>query len=152
MDVYTTEGKKRIIKLHSPHSPVAKNTLWAFITGGAICAFGEGLRQLYLYLGAGAAMAHIYVSLSLVFLAAALTGIGVFDIIAKRAGAGTLVPITGFSNAISSQAIDAKSEGFILGVGAKIFTVCGPVILYGVFAGVLYGIIYFAVNEIMKIL
>ena len=87
-------------------------------------------------------------SLSLIFLASLFTALGVFDRIAKRAGAGTLVPITGFSNAVTSQALDAKSEGMILGVGAKIFTVSGPVILYGLASGVIYGLIYYLALEI----
>ncbi len=150
MDIYTKQGKKSLIKKHSPHSKIVKNTALAFITGGAICALGECLRELYIYLGASERDAVGYVSLSVIFIAALLTLFGVFDRIARHAGAGTLVPITGFSNAITSQAIDAKSEGFILGVGAKIFTVSGPVILFGIGAGVLYGIIYVLVNEIMK--
>lgn len=150
MDIYTKQGKEELIKRHSPRSPILKDCFFAFLIGGLICALGEALRQLFLYLGVEKTTATLLVSLSLILIAATLTLLGVFDIIAKRAGAGTLVPITGFSNAISSQAIDAKSEGFILGVGAKIFTVSGPVILYGLAAGVLYGIIYYLASEIMK--
>lgn len=150
MDIYTKEGKKELIERHSPRSPILKNCFFAFLIGGIICALGEALRQLFLYLGVEKNTATLLVSLSLILIAATLTLIGVFDVIAKRAGAGTLVPITGFSNAISSQAIDAKSEGFILGVGSKIFTVSGPVILYGLAAGVLYGAIYYLISEIMK--
>ena len=87
--------------------------------------------------------ARTLVSITLIFLASLLTGLGVFDNIARIAGAGTLVPITGFSNAVSSQAIDTKSEGYILGVGAKIFTIAGPVILYGTVSGAIYGVIYY---------
>ena len=150
MDLYTTRGKKELIKLYSPKSRVARNSALAFLFGGVICALGECLYHLYVYLGVSEEQSPTLVSISLIFVAATLTVIGVFDSIAKWAGAGTLVPITGFSNAITSQAIDAKSEGFILGVGAKIFTVSGPVILYGIGAGVLYGIIYIFVTEIMK--
>ena len=150
MDIYTAAGKKQLIKLYSPRSRVVRNSFLAFIFGGLISAVGECLYHLYTYLGADEKIAPTLVSISLIFLAALLTAIGVFDMIAKHAGAGTLVPITGFSNAITSQAIDAKSEGFVLGVGAKIFTVSGPVILFGIGAGVLYGIIYVLVNEIMK--
>lgn len=152
MDLYTSAGKKELIKRHSPRSRVVRNSLLAFIFGGVICALGECLYHLYLYLGADEKTAPTLVSISLIFIAATLTVIGVFDMIAKRAGAGTLVPITGFSNAITSQAIDAKSEGFVLGVGAKIFTVSGPVILFGLGAGVLYGIIYVLVGEIMRMI
>ncbi len=150
MNLYTAQGKKELIKLYSPRSRVVRNSFLAFIFGGVISALGECLYHLYMYLGADKETAPTLVSISLIFIAASLTAIGVFDMIAKWAGAGTLVPITGFSNAITSQAIDAKSEGFVLGVGAKIFTVSGPVILFGLGAGVLYGIIYTLVNEIIK--
>ena len=116
----------------------------AFFFGGAICAAGEGLRQLLLSLGADEKMAPVYVSLIIITVAATLTLFGVFDSIARHAGAGTLVPISGFSNSVTSQAIDAKSEGYVLGVGAKIFSICGPVILYALASGVIYGIIYYA--------
>lgn len=152
MDIYTSRGKKELIKLYSPRSRVIRNASLAFVFGGIICALGECLYHLYLYLGASDQTAPTLVSISLILLASLLTALGVFDSIAKWAGAGTLVPITGFSNAVTSQAIDAKSEGFILGVGAKIFTVSGPVILYGIGAGVLYGVIYVLVTEIMKMM
>lgn len=129
-----------------------KNMLLAFLFGGIICALGEALRHLYLYLGIERDMAPVYVSVTVILIGATLTLFGVFDRIARYAGAGTLVPITGFSNAITSQAIDAKSEGLVLGIGSKIFTVSGPVILFGISAGVIYGIIYFSVTEIMKML
>ena len=129
-----------------------KNMLLAFLFGGIICALGEALRHLYLSLGIERDMAPVYVSVTVILIGATLTLFGVFDRIARYAGAGTLVPITGFSNAITSQAIDAKSEGLVLGIGSKIFTVSGPVILFGISAGVIYGIIYFSVTEIMKML
>ena len=115
----------------------------AFLIGGFICALGQGLRNLYLYLGAWEQDASTLVSISLIFIASILTGLGIFDNIARIAGAGTLVPITGFANAVVSPAIDTKSEGYIFGVGAKIFTIAGPVILYGSLSGVIYGIIYY---------
>lgn len=152
MEIYTKKDKERLIKKHSPRSPIFKDMLLAFLFGGMICALGEALRYLYLYLGAATENAPVYVSVTVILIGAALTLIGVFDKIARYAGAGTLVPITGFSNAITSQAIDAKSEGIVLGIGSKIFTVSGPVILFGISAGVLYGIIYFSVTEIMKML
>ncbi len=150
MDIYTKDGKEELIKKHSPKSPILKDCFFAFLFGGIICLIGEAIRQLLLYFGVDKGDATPLVSLILVFLASLLTFIGVFDVIAKRAGAGTLVPITGFSNAVTSQAMDAKSEGFILGVGAKIFTVAGPVILYGITAGVIYGVIYYLAGEIIK--
>ena len=143
MDQYTTQGKKQLIKEVSPKSPLGKNLVKAFIFGGLICGGGEALKQLFLALGVTERDAPMLVSLSVIALAAVLTLIGVFDSIAKHAGAGTLVPISGFSNSVTSQAMDAKSEGFVLGVGAKIFTVCGPVILFVLASGTLYGIIYY---------
>ena len=150
MDIYSKSGKEDLIKRHSPKSPILKNCTMAFIFGGLICLLGEAIRQILMYFGVDKTDATPLVSLILVLLASTLTFIGIFDVIAKRAGAGTLVPITGFSNAVTSQAMDAKSEGFILGVGAKIFTVAGPVILYGILAGVVYGGIYYLVDEIIK--
>ena len=134
---------KRYARAHAPKSPVLKNSARAFVVGGAICTVGQGLMQIYTDLcklpedDAGA-----LVSCSLIFIAVALTALGIFDRIAKFAGAGTLVPITGFANAVVSPAIDAHSEGLILGVGAKIFTVAGPVLLYGTLAGAVYGVVY----------
>ena len=134
---------KKYAQAHAPKSPVVKNCIKAFLIGGTICAIGQGLLQIYRDLcklpeeDSGA-----LVSCTLIFVAVFLTAIGVFDRIAKHAGAGTLVPITGFANAVVSPAIDAHSEGLILGVGAKIFTVAGPVLLYGTLAGAVYGVIY----------
>ena len=135
---YTEYVEKRAKK-----SPILKNCCFAFLFGGGICTLGQGFFYLYTYLGLEEIDARTLVSITLIFIASLLTGLGVFDNIAKIAGAGTLVPITGFSNAITSQAIDTKSEGYILGVGAKIFTIAGPVILYGTFTGVIYGVIYY---------
>ncbi len=148
MNQYTTEGKKQLIKEASPGSPLGKNLVKAFFFGGIICGGGEALKQLFLSLGVSERDAPMLVSLSVIALAAALTLIGVFDSIAKHAGAGTLVPISGFSNSVISQAMDARSEGFVLGVGAKIFTVCGPVILFVLASGTLYGIIYYFLSAI----
>ena len=134
---------KKYATAHAPRSPIAKNCVKAFLIGGAICTIGEGISELYqkickLPQEDEAALT----SVSLIFLAIFLTAIGVFDRIAKHAGAGTLVPITGFSNAMTSPALDTKSEGYIMGVGAKMFTVAGPVIVYGVVASVIYGVVY----------
>ncbi len=137
------EYKKKLIKKHSPSSPLIKNSLLAFFFGGLICCLGEGLLMLYSYLGADKKLAGTLVTLSLIFLAALLTSFGCFDKIARHAGAGTLVPVTGFSNAVVSEAMDSRSEGFVLGVGSKIFTVAGPVILFGICSGVLYGTVYY---------
>lgn len=129
-------------------SKVLRNTVRAFLSGGLICTFGEVLRQFYSYIGLSLEDSGTITSVTLVFITAILTGLGVFDKIAKWCGGGTIVPITGFANSMTSAAIDNKSEGFILGVGCKIFSVAGPVILYGISAGVLYGIIYWAISFI----
>ena len=129
-----------IVKKNSPKSPDLKNCVWAFLIGGFICAAGEGLCELYGFLGFGKKDAGTLCSVTLIFIGVFLTAIHVYEKIAKRAGAGTLVPITGFSNAMSSPAIEFKSEGFISGVGAKLFNVAGPIIVYGTAASVLYGV------------
>ncbi len=129
-------------KKASPPSPKVKDFIWAYIVGGAICVIGQILNELYTNLGLSEKVVKMAVPVSIIFMAAVLTGIGVFDKIAKRAGAGTLVPITGFANAVVSPAIEFKNEGYILGVGAKIFTIAGPVIMYGTIASVIYGVIY----------
>lgn len=129
-------------KKASPPSPKVKDFIWAFCVGGAICVIGQLFNELYTYLGLSEKLVKMAVPVSIIFLAALITGIGWFDKIAKRAGAGTLVPITGFANAVVSPAIEFKNEGYILGVGAKIFTIAGPVIMYGAVASVIYGFIY----------
>ena len=137
---------QNLIKEYTPPSTLFKDCLKAFLFGGSICLFGELLANLFVYLGIDVEKAYTLVSVSLIFLAALFTGLGIFDTIAKHAGAGTLVPVTGFANAVVSPAIDTKSEGFILGVGVKIFTVAGPVILYAVLSGAIFGLIYYTVN------
>ena len=134
---------KRFADAHAPRSPIIKNCLHAFLVGGLICTLAQGLTTLYTSVcGMGKEDAGTLTSVTLVFIAALLTGLGIFCKIAKFAGAGTLVPITGFANSVVSPAIDSKAEGWVLGVGAKIFTVAGPVLLYGTLAGALYGVIY----------
>jgi stage V sporulation protein AC len=135
--------KKELIDKHSPASTKFKNSCLAFLFGGLICVIGELLFTLFTKLGADEKNSGMYVTISLIFVAAVLTAFGIFDKIARYAGAGTLVPVTGFSNAVVSQAMDAKSEGYVLGVGAKIFTIAGPVILFGLLSGTIYGIIYY---------
>lgn len=137
---------KKYATAHAPKSPVVPDCIKAFCVGGAICAFAELLTNSYMMLGMEKDDAGTLTSVTLIFLAALCTGIGVFDKIAKFAGAGTLVPITGFANSVVSPAIDTKSEGLVLGVGSKIFTVAGPVLLYGSLAGALYGVIYYIVG------
>ena len=138
----SSEEYKKYAESRAKKSPVLKNCLCAFLIGGTICTVGQLLLSLYLRLGLDKETAGTVTSISLIFLAALLTGFGVFDNIARVAGAGTLVPITGFANAVVSPAIDSHAEGLVLGVGAKIFTVAGPVLLYGTLAGTVYGVIY----------
>lgn len=127
-------------------SPIVKDCLWAFCVGGLICTIGQLLSNVYQNLGASKEDAGTWVSVTLVFVASLLTGLGVFDDIAKRAGAGTLVPITGFSNAMVSPALEFKSEGFITGTAVKLFTIAGPVLVFGISASVIYGIILWVVG------
>lgn len=127
----------------SPKSNSKVNVSIAFAVGGGICVIGQILLQIFEAAGLDRTSASAWTSIILVTASAICTGFGWYERLAKHAGAGTLVPITGFSNAISSSAIEAKSEGFILGVGAKIFTIAGPVILYGLAAAVMYGIVYY---------
>ena len=136
------------VKAMSPPSPKLKDFIFAFLVGGTICAFGQGLFIMYDYFGLGENAVKMLVPSTLVLISALLTGIGVFDKIAKHAGAGTLVPITGFANAVASPAIEFKNEGYILGVGANMFKIAGPVIAYGTAASVVYGIIYYTVKSI----
>ena len=147
MDMSNQEYSKYVGKKSKP-SPIWKNMLWAFLVGGLICTAGQGLMNLYKsWLDLSETAAAIAVSVTFIILAALLTGLGWFDDIAKRAGAGTLVPITGFANAMVSPALEFKSEGLILGTGAKLFTVAGPVLVYGISASVVYGLIlYFVFN------
>ena len=128
-----------------PSDPVTlSDCIRAFLFGGAICSAAEGLKTLYTaVLRLPEDDAGLLVSVSLIFVAILLTGLGVFDKIAKHAGVGTLVPITRFANAVASPAIDSRGEGAVLGVGAKIFTVAGPVILYAVLSGTAFGVIYY---------
>ena len=135
---------------HSPKSRLLRNSTLAFIFGGIICTLGEALRALYGYFGADERLSSTLVSITLIGLGATVTGLGLFDRIARYSGAGTLVPITGFSNAVVSEAMDSASEGYILGVGAKIFTVAGPVILYGITAGAVWGVIYYFISLLMN--
>ena len=133
---------QQMTKKASPNSPVLKDCLKAFLVGGLLCALGETIFQLVQRAGLNEQNARLTASVSLIFLAVVLTGFQVFDNIAKHAGAGTLVPITGFANSVVAPAIEFKAEGYVLGLGAKMFTIAGPVIVYGVAASVVYGLIY----------
>ena len=132
----------KLIKEMAPRSPIGKDCLNAFWIGGLICTIGQALLNGYTALGLDKQAAGTAASMSLVVLSALLTGLSLYDDIAKHAGAGTLVPITGFANSVVAPAVEFKTEGFVLGVGAKMFTIAGPVIVYGLSASVLYGCVY----------
>lgn len=135
-----------LTKKRSPDSKMYKTLPKAFFIGGIICTLGEGLINLYGYLGMDEESAAAVTSITLIFLSALFTGVELYDRIAQHGGAGTLVPITGFANAVVSPAIDFKSEGYVPGLGAKMFVIAGPVIVYGLSASVVYGIIYYIVS------
>jgi len=132
----------KLIKEMSPQSPIVKDCIWAFVIGGLICTLGQAILNGYTALGLNETNAATATSMTLVALSALFTGLSLYDDLAKHAGAGTLVPITGFANAIAAPAVEFKTEGYILGVGAKMFTIAGPVIVYGISASVAYGLIY----------
>ncbi len=136
----------KMVKDMAPKSPIVKDCIFAFLIGGGICTLGQLFINFYSYFGLDQMKSSIAASMTLVALSALLTGMSLYDNIAKFAGAGTLVPIAGFANAIAAPAIEFKTEGFILGVGAKMFSIAGPVIVYGLSAGVLYGLIYWIIS------
>jgi len=131
-----------LVKQTAPPSSLIKNLIWAFVVGGLICTLGQAVSHWAGTYGLAQKTASSIASISLVFLSALLTAFRCFDDIAKHAGAGTIVPITGFANAVVSPAMEFKTEGLILGMGAKMFIVAGPVLVYGITASVIYGIIY----------
>lgn len=131
------------VKEVSPTSPLLTDCVKAFLFGGAVCVVGEVFYTLYSYLGVSEKNCATGVSVTLIVIAAALTGIGVFDKIAKHAGAGTVVPITGFANSVAAPAIEFATEGHITGTAVKMFSIAGPVIVYGSAAASLYGLIYY---------
>ena len=135
----TSQEYAKIVQRNTPKSNTAVNCAKAFLSGGAVCGIGQAVFELLTQNGWDEAMAKSIVSVSLIILGVALTAAGVYDKIARFAGAGTLVPITGFANAMSSAAIEFQSEGFVTGVGAKLFSIAGPVLVYGITASVLYG-------------
>lgn len=138
----TEKEYAKLIADTAPKSPMGKDCLNAFWIGGTICLLGQLLMKGYQALGMDKDPAGTAVSITLVVLSALLTGLSLYDNLAKYGGAGTLVPITGFANAIAAPAVEFKTEGFILGVGAKLFTIAGPVIVYGLAASVVYGAVY----------
>ena len=142
----TKQEYQEYVKKQTPNSPIVKNCICAFIVGGLICVIGQGISDFYKMFELPEDTVATATSITLIFLSALLTGLDVYEKIAKFAGAGTLVPITGFANAVVSPALEAKTEGYILGVGAKVFTIAGPVILYGTFSSFIAGIIYYFIR------
>ena len=142
----TEKEYDKLVKDMMPKSPIVKDCFNAFWVGGLICVIGQLFINLYTTLGLEQKEASGAASMSLVVIAALLTGLSVFDDIAKFAGAGTMVPITGFANSIAAPAVEFKTEGMILGTAAKMFTIAGPVIVYGVSASVVYGLIYWIIT------
>lgn len=138
-----------MVKKASPASPLLKNCLMAFLTGGGICSAGQVLFMVFEHIGMTVQETRAMVSVTLIVIAAILTGAGVFDKIGKHAGAGTVVPITGFSNSVVSPALEYKSEGFVMGTGANIFKIAGPVIAYGTLSSTAFGLIYYIVKTVM---
>ena len=139
---------QQMTKKASPNSPVLKDCMKAFLVGGLLCTLGEVIFQLVQCAGLNEQNARLTASVSLIFLAVVLTGFQVFDNIAKHAGAGTLVPITGFANSVVAPAIEFKAEGYVLGMGAKMFIIAGPVLTYGITASAIYGVIYWIMQMI----
>ncbi len=142
MIITDNERYKQLVHSTTKKSPIVKDCIKAFLFGGGICCFGQALKTLYGLTSLNEKEIRLAVSVTLIVITAILTGSGVFDKIAKHAGAGTAVPITGFANAVVSPAIEFKAEGFILGMAAKMFVIAGPVIVYGTVASVVYGVIY----------
>ncbi|MCX7714417.1 MAG: stage V sporulation protein AC [Clostridia bacterium] len=142
----TKQQYNEYVKQKTPNSAVGKNCLMAFLFGGAICAVGQGIYEFYARFNITQEQALTATSVTLVFSGALLTGLDLYNKMAKYAGAGTIVPITGFANAMVSPALESKTEGLVLGVGAKMFTIAGPVIVYGTVASVIAGIVYFVMS------
>ena len=137
----TNQEYSRYVEQKAKPPPIWKNLIWAFCTGGLICTGGQALLNLYRGCGLSEGDAGTAVSVTIIFLAALFTGLGLFDRLAKHAGAGTLVPITGFANAVVAPALEFRSEGLVMGVGARMFAIAGPVLAYGISAAVLYGLV-----------
>lgn len=137
----TKQEYAEMAKVKSPKSPIIKDCILAFLVGGAICTIGQIIQNIYISNGLDKLDASSATSITLIFLGALFTGLKIYDNLAKHAGAGTLVPITGFANSIVAPALEYKSEGLILGMSAKMFTIAGPVLVFGISASIIYGII-----------
>lgn len=142
----TKQEYGEFVKQETPNSPLGIDCLKAFLIGGLICVIGQAFTDIFKMLGMSVEDSSTMTSIVLIFLGALLTGLNIYPKIAKHAGAGTIVPITGFANSVVAPALESKTEGYVLGVGAKIFTIAGPVILYGTLASVAAGIIYWIIQ------
>lgn len=142
----TKQTYQNYVDKKSPNSPIIKNCIWAFIIGGLICTIGQIIFNICKERGLDTQISSTIVSIILIGLAAFLTGLNIFNKLGKIAGAGSLIPITGFANSIVSPAMEYKSEGYVMGVGGKMFTVAGPVLVFGISASILVGIIYLIFN------
>jgi len=140
---FTKQEYQKYVQSKSPNSPILKNIVMAFLIGGAICTVGQGISNFFKARGLSMEQVAGATSITMIFIGAFLTGLNIYDAIAKHAGAGTIVPITGFANSIVSPAMEFKSEGYVLGVGAKMFVIAGPVLVYGITASIIFGLIYF---------
>ena len=146
MKKLTNKEYSKLVQKYSPKSPIKVDVIRAFVIGGALCSLGQIFRNFYSARGLSSELAATATSISLIFIAALLTAFNVFDNIAKFAGAGTLVPITGFSNSVVSPAMEFKTEGFVLGTASRMFIVAGPVIVYGTVSSIIAGVIYYFIK------
>ena len=142
----TPEQYKSLAQQYTPKPTVVKNVIRAFVVGGIICALGQVIVNLFVMVGLNRIEASTAATATMIFLGALLTGLGIYDEIGKFGGAGSIVPVTGFSNSIVAPAMEFKREGFILGVGAKLFTVAGPVLVYGIATSIVVGIVYYLLH------
>ena len=143
---FTKDEYSKYVDKKSPNSPLLKNIIWAFTVGGIICMIGQGIMNFFTARGLPKDTVASINSILLILLSVILTALDLYDSIGKRAGAGSVVPITGFANSIASPAIEYKTEGYIMGLGAKMFTVAGPVLVYGISASIVVGFIYFLMH------
>ena len=139
----TDQEYQKYVDKKTPNSPLLKDIIWAFVVGGAICVLGQLIMNGYQAIGFDKDGASMGTSVTLIFLSALFTGLGLYERLAKHAGAGTIVPITGFANAVVSPAMEFKSEGMVLGLAVKMFTVAGPVLVYGITSSIIAGIVYY---------
>ena len=144
--IYTNKSYQEYVNQKSPNSPILKNCINAFLIGGLICSIGQVIYSFCIYKGLDESSSSTVVSILLIALSAFLTGLNWFNKIGKIAGAGSLVPITGFANSIVAPAMEYKSEGYVMGVGAKMFTVAGPVLVYGISTAIIVGLVYLIFN------